>query len=113
MTSSQARKGSRYERDVVAYLRMNGHQNVERSNGAGRPDDRGDIDGLPGWVLEPKIHKTLALVGWRGNVEVKRVNAHQPFAAVVAKRRGKSADESYVILSWAGFGGLIAHEEDR
>jgi|SRR5665213_2996628 len=111
MTSPQARKGSNYERAVVEYLRANGHQHVERSYGAGRPLDVGDLDGLPGWVLELKCHARLDLAGWLDEAEVERVNARQPFAAVIAKRRGKPTKDSYVVMPLEQFARLTAEDD--
>lgn len=107
MTSPQARKGAQFERDVVEFLRAAGHPHVERAYGAGRPDDVGDLDGVPGWALELKNHKTLALSGWLDEAEVERVNARARFCAVIAKRRGKSAGESYVVMTLATFAELL------
>ncbi len=58
------RKGSIWERAVVAYLRQHGFPHAERAYGAGRPQDVGDIDGLPGVVIEAKNHRSIDLAGW-------------------------------------------------
>lgn len=108
MTSPQARKGATFERDVVAYFNANGHPYVERAYGAGRPDDVGDLDGIPGWALELKNHKTLTLSGWLDEAEVERVNARARFAAVIAKRRNKPASQSYVVMTLETFAELLA-----
>jgi hypothetical protein len=50
------RKGDIFERAVAGYLRCPGFPRAERGYGAGRPDDRGDIDGVPGFVIEVKAH---------------------------------------------------------
>lgn len=97
VTSPSKRKGSAFERDVVAFFRDAGHPHVERSYGAGRPDDRGDIDGLPRWVLELKACKALDLAGWSDEAERERLAAGCDFAAVVAKRRGKPTGAAYVM----------------
>ena len=107
MTSPQARKGATFERDVVEFFRANGHPYVERAYGAGRPDDVGDLDGVPGWALELKNHQKLALSGWLEEAEVERVNARARFAAVIAKRRGKNAGQSYVVMTLATFAELL------
>lgn len=111
MASPSARKGSQFERDVVGYLRANGHPHVERHYGAGRPDDRGDIDGLAGWAIEAKNCKSLDLAGWSDEAERERQTGRQPFAAVIAKRRTKPVGESYVVLSLATFARLLAEGE--
>jgi len=107
MTSPQARKGATFERAVVEYLRANGHPYAERAYGAGRPADVGDLDGLPGWTLELKNHTRMDLAGWSDEAEAERVHGRQPFAAVIAKRRGKPVDRSYVVLDLDTFARLL------
>jgi Holliday junction resolvase len=46
------RRGSSFERDIVAFLQAHGFPYAERSYGAGRPADVGDVDGLPGFVID-------------------------------------------------------------
>jgi Holliday junction resolvase len=110
VTSPQVRKGSTFERSVVAYLREHGHPFAERAYGAGRPQDVGDIDGLPGWTLECKAHKALALAGWIDEAEAEGANARRGFWAVIAKRRGKPTADAYVVLPLSVFARLVAEE---
>lgn len=110
MTSPERRKGSAFENEIVRYLRENGHPFAERAYGAGRPDDRGDIDGLPGWVLEAKCHKSLDLAGWANEAEAEAANARAPWWAVIAKRRGKPVDSAYVVMPLSQFARLLAEE---
>jgi Holliday junction resolvase len=112
MTSPQARKGSTFERDVVAYLRANGFPYCERHYGAGRPDDVGDVDGVVGWTIECKNHKGLDLSGWCDEAEAERVNGRQHYAAVIAKRRNKPTEASYVVMSLSTFADLLAEGDD-
>ena len=107
MTSPQARKGATYERDVVEFFRTHGQPYAERAYGAGRPDDVGDLDGVPGWALELKNHQKLALSGWLEEAESERLNARKRFAAVIAKRRGMSAGHAYVVMTLATFAELL------
>jgi Holliday junction resolvase len=104
-------KGSLFEREVCAYLRENGHPYAERHYGAGRPDDVGDIDGIVGWTIEAKAHKSIDLAGFVDEVERERVNGRRSFAAVVAKRRGKPTADAYVVLSLSTFARLVADDE--
>ena len=103
-------KGSAFERDVVAYLKANGHPYAERHYGAGRPDDVGDIDGIVGWTVECKAHKALALAEWADEAECERQHGRQRFAAVIAKRRCKPVAQSYVVMSLETFAELLADE---
>lgn len=59
MTSSARRKGDHAERELVGLLRDLG-LDVERAYGAGRPDDRGDLDGLDGVVVQVKDYRDIA-----------------------------------------------------
>lgn len=104
-------KGSRFEREVVDYFRGHGHPHVERAYGAGRPGDVGDLDGLVGWVLEVKCHRSLDLAGWVDEAEAERANARQPFGAVVAKRRGKPVHDAYVVLTLDQFARLLTEAD--
>jgi len=111
MTSPQARKGSQFERDVVAYLQAHGHPYAERHYGSGRPDDVGDIDGVVGWTLELKNHKAMDLAGWADEAERERVNGRQSFAAVIAKRRNRPSGDAYVVMSLDTLARLLAEED--
>ena len=104
------RRGSAWERDIVAYLKGHGFPYAERAFGAGRPEDVGDIDGLPGFVIEAKAHRSLDLAGWADEAEMERVNARQPFAVVIAKRRNKPTGAAYTVMTLEAFARLVADE---
>jgi hypothetical protein len=108
--AASKRKGSQFERDVVTYLRGHGFRFAERSYGAGRPEDVGDIDGLPGFVLECKAHRSIDLAGWIDEAEHERLNARQPFGVVIAKRRNKSTGDAYAVMTLETFSRLVADE---
>jgi hypothetical protein len=80
------RKGDSFERLIVEYLRSEGYT-VDRTR-AGWSDDRGDIHGIEGVVLECKNHKTLAIPAWLEELRIEMVNAGCDMGAVVHKRRG-------------------------
>ena len=71
MTNPAKRKGSTFELDVVKFMREQGFP-AERAYGAGRPDDRGDIVGVPGFVVECKNHARLELAVWCDEAEQRR-----------------------------------------
>ena len=97
MTNPQKEKGSRYEREIVDYLRTAGYR-VDRTR-AGWTDDRGDIHGIPGFTIECKNHRSLDLAGWVDELLVECGNAGTDLGAVVHKRRGTSqAGQSYATL---------------
>lgn len=111
MTSPERRKGNDFETEIVKFLQSHGFPFAERAYGAGRPDDRGDIDGIPGWVLEAKCHKSLDLAGWANEAEAEAANARAPWWAVIAKRRGKPVEMAYVVMSLRQFAELLAEDE--
>jgi hypothetical protein len=112
MASPQARKGSTFERSVATYLRENGHRHCERAYGAGRPADVGDFNGIVGWTLECKNHRSIDLAGWIDEAEAERANGKRGFAAVIAKRRGKATAQSYVVMSLATFARVLAEGDE-
>ncbi len=108
MTSPEKAKGDAFERAVVDYLQTHGHRYAQRAFGAGRRDDQGDVLGLPGVVLQVKNHRRLELAAWVDQAEEQRARARADLAVVVAKRRGKPAADSYVVLSLGAFARLLA-----
>lgn len=83
----------------------------ERAYGAGRHDDVGDIDGIVGWTLEVKNHRSLDLAGWCGEAKAEAANARRPRWAVVAKRRNRATRDAYVLLDLATFAALLAEDD--
>lgn len=98
MANPAKRKGDTFERDVVTYLRDQGFPHVERAYGAGRPDDTGDLDGIPGWCFELKNHQRIDLAAWVDEVRREQAAARAQFGVVVVKRRGRPAGQAYVVM---------------
>ena len=88
MTSPQARKGRRAEIAVANYLTENGYPNAEPTRRSGWADDRGDIDGLPGVVIEVKDAKRHELAAWLTEMEDEVDNADAVTGVLVVKRKG-------------------------
>ena len=98
MTSPQKRKGNSAELAVAKWLREWGWVNAERSR-AGWQDDRGDIDGLLGVVVEVKNQKTIDIPGYLGELEVEMENADAWTGVCIVKRRGSTdVDDWYAIM---------------
>ena len=89
MTSPQKRKGSAAELAVAKWLNRLGWTGAERSR-AGYSDDRGDIDGIPGVVIEVKNCKTLSIPAWLRELEVEMKNAKAWTGTLIVKRRGST-----------------------
>jgi hypothetical protein len=91
MTSPQARKGRRAEIAVADYLRTAGFDYAEPTRRSGWADDRGDIDGIPGVVVEVKDAKRHELGPWMTELEAEVANAGASHGVLVVKRRGHSS----------------------
>lgn len=110
MTSPQRRKGSAFELQIVAYLKSHGFPYAERAYGAGRPDDVGDVNGLVGWCIEAKNHKSMNLAGWATEAAAEAMNARCPWWAVIAKRRNRPVEDAYVVMPLSQFARLLADD---
>jgi hypothetical protein len=107
MASANKRKGSAAELAVAKWLRRKGWLNAERSR-AGWQDDRGDIDGLPGVVIEVKNQKKMDIPGWLDELDVEMHNAKAWTGVLVVKRRGSTdPDDWYYIMTGKIWGDLM------
>lgn len=95
-------KGTRFETEVVSYLNAHGFPYAERRALHGT-DDRGDVAGLPSWVLECKAHASITLADFMDEVVVEKANAGAPFGAAIVKRRNKSVERAYVVIELRDF----------
>jgi Holliday junction resolvase len=89
-------KGTRAETAVVRYLAEEGAVQVERRALSGT-QDRGDVAGIPGVVIEVKDVSRDGLPGWVDESEVERLNDRAALAFVWHKRRGKSAPAEWFV----------------
>ena len=102
-------RGAAFEREVVRVLRDHGHPHAERSYGAGRPRDVGDISGVRGFAIEAKACRSFDLAGWAD--EAAREAAHvgeSVVPVVVVKRRGRPPEDAYTVLRLRDFAELVA-----
>lgn len=100
-------KGRDWETALCAFLKNWGFPYVERRrlNGV---NDRGDIAGLPGWVIEAKHEKTYKLPEWVREAEVERVNDGAQFGVVWARQNGvPDPGRGFVIMSGDQFAELL------
>lgn len=110
--SAEKRKGDAFERDVVRVFNEYGFPHAERALGLGRHDDRGDVAGVPGFLIEAKNCARLELATWVDEA-VREVIANGVRAGellvpvVVVKRRGKPADYAYAVMPLQPFVRLI------
>jgi Holliday junction resolvase len=105
--SAPKRKGSTFERDVVHFLQEHGFPDAERAYGVGRPEDVGDVVGVPGITIECKATKSIDLARFVDEAESERLNARQPFGVAIVKRRNKPTSAAYVVMALESFVRLV------
>ncbi len=90
MTSPAARKGASAEREIAGLLADHLGIRVRRKLGAGRSDDEGDIDGLPGVTAEVKAFAdvTRGIREGLADLEREQANAGTPFGVAFVRRPG-------------------------
>jgi hypothetical protein len=99
MANRSKAKGSAAEKLVAEWYAANGWPHAERRVTEGR-NDRGDVSGVPGVVIEVKDAATLRLYEWIDETERERVADGAEFGVLVVKRYG-SLDVSrwYAIMT--------------
>jgi Holliday junction resolvase len=103
MTSANKAKGSQFERDVAKYLRANGFPEADRRYGAGVRYDKGDLVGVPGFVIECKNQAKINLAEFVAEAIAEAANAGVEFGVAVVKRRQRPVSESYVVMTLEQF----------
>lgn len=108
MANASKAKGTAAETAVVEYLKKAwGRPYVERRTLSGQ-NDRGDIAGIPGVVIEVKAEKSLKLSEWTKEADIERLNDGAHVGAVWHKRVGKTdPGQWYVTMTGAQFAYLL------
>ena len=91
MANANKAKGDRFERFCAEYLSQNTRFTVRRRFGAGAQEDRGDLEGLPGMVLQAADwkDKTAALREKPPTADIQAARTHDSMIGVTAlKLRG-------------------------
>jgi hypothetical protein len=107
MVNRSKAKGTSWESAIVTYLQAYGWPHVERRtlNGA---NDRGDIAGIPGVVIEAKSVKSITLGAFLDEAEKERKNDKADIGVAWIKRRGRTtADHGYVVMDGNQFAWLL------
>ena len=90
MTNPQKAKGSKAELEAARWLAEQTGHPVRRMLGAGRQDDRGDLEGLPGVMIECKNYRDFG-AGVRSamsTINAKKANANADYAVALIRRPG-------------------------
>ena len=90
MANRQKAKGDRAELEAADLLTLLLGVPVRRKLGAGRIDDTGDLDGVPGHAIQVANWADTAAAARikPPQAEQQRIHANQPFAATLVRFRG-------------------------
>lgn len=98
-------RGPAWEAQVSAFLSSYGWP-VRPVVQDGR-HDRGDLEGLPDFVVQCKDHATYTLAAWADDAERQRKAAAERFSVVVVNRRGRPVSEAYAVLPLVDLASLL------
>ena len=97
MANPSKAKGTKFEREVVEFIKTHGFVGAER-RALGGSLDRGDVSGVPGFVFECKATRAIDLA--TAVDEAKREAAvEDDFPIAVVKRRMKPTGEAYFVTT--------------
>ena len=107
VSNPSGRKGTAWETEICKTLKMCGWPYAERRRLSGS-EDRGDIAGIPGVVIEAKNCRKTELASWVDEANIERDNDHADLGVAWFKRRGKtSALDGFVAMDGRTFLQLI------
>lgn len=100
-------KGTSWETAIVRFLADQGFPHVERRALTGS-QDRGDIAGIPGVVIEAKNTQRAELAAWVDEAAIEQANDNADYSAVWHHRRGRAcAADGFVTMTGASFVRLL------
>lgn len=105
--SSSKKRGTAWETAVCRLLAVEGFPHVERRalNGT---QDRGDVAGIPGVVIEAKNCRQTQLAAWVDEAAIEQANDGADYSAVWHHRRGKASPaDGFVTMTGATFVRLL------
>ena len=98
MSNPSKAKGTKWETEVVNFLREHeGFELVERRTLSGSYD-RGDIAGISNVVIECKNAKEIRLAKWADETEVERINDFAGLGVLVIKRSRQPIEKAYCVI---------------
>lgn len=97
MSKSRA-KGTAMETRVVEYLRTKGFPYAERRALSGS-QDKGDVSGVPGVVIEVKNEKQVDLARYQDETLKEQENAKAQVGFAVFPRRSHHIGKAYVLCT--------------
>ena len=96
MTNRAKDKGTKWESRLCEFLRTL-HPRAERRV-IGGINDRGDVAGIDGWVIEAKNCREIDLAGWLDEAEREAKAAGVSRFAVVFPRRSHATAKAYAVM---------------
>lgn len=114
MPNRNAEKGSRFERDLIDYLRVELGDHLTRPR-CGATDDRGDIAGVPGWTIEAKAWKDpwKAIAQGLLELEVEQGNTGTRHGLLIVKRPRVAAPERQLAVMSLGAAVTVMRDSAR
>ena len=111
MANKPKRKGDRGEIEAAAILTDALGLPVRRKLGAGRTDDTGDLDGVPGHVVQVASWADTAAAARvkPKDAEQQRINANADYAASLVRFRGGTWRVVLTLEQWARYVHQISH----
>jgi Holliday junction resolvase len=98
VSNPSKQKGTDGENAVMRALQESGWPHVERRALSG-VNDKGDISGIPGVVIEVKNEKKMTLASYLAETKVEMANANADHGVAWIKRPGKgNALDWYVLM---------------
>jgi hypothetical protein len=109
MANKPKRKGDRGELEAAALLTDLLGLPVRRKLGAGRSDDTGDLDGVPGHVVQVANWEDTAAAARvkPREAEQQRINAQAGHAASLVRFRGGTWRVVLTLEQWAEYVALV------
>jgi hypothetical protein len=105
--SRSKQRGTAWESAIVRFLTDHGFPHAERRALSGT-QDRGDVAGVPGIVVEAKNCSATSLGVWMDEAIVEQANDGADYSAVWHHRRGKaSPGDGFVTMTGAAWVRLI------
>lgn len=111
MSNPAKQKGTLAETAVVDFMRLS-FPLIERRALSGS-QDKGDIAGVPNWVLEVKNHRSPSYQAWLREAETERRNAGVDYGAVISKPHGVGTNNIHlwhVVMTLGTFTELISRD---
>lgn len=95
-------RGTRWESELVAYLRDSGFPHARRNVQHG-PNDIGDVGGVPKFAIEAKDTQKHDLAKFVKQANAEAENAGQPWGVAAIKKRRAATEDAYVVLDLKTF----------